>query len=190
MGRSQSRPRSPPPCSKTFTKASNPCPPHTSKPFAKAFGRRWSATPTVFLIGEDIGIYGGAFKVTAGFFEHFGEKRVVDNAHLRSRHRRSRHRCRAHGTSSRGRNAVRRLHHLRFRPDRELRRQVAVNRWGARRPHGGAGTLRRRHPWRPVPLTESRDVVRAHARPQSRGAVHCVRCQRLDQIGHPRQRPP
>jgi 2-oxoisovalerate dehydrogenase E1 component beta subunit len=32
----------------------------------------------VFLIGEDIGVYGGAFKVTAGFLERFGEKRVVD----------------------------------------------------------------------------------------------------------------
>src|SRR6476646_8214884 len=32
----------------------------------------------VFLIGEDIGIYGGAFKVTAGFLERFGERRVVD----------------------------------------------------------------------------------------------------------------
>src|SRR6516162_6164912 len=34
--------------------------------------------PNVFMIGEDIGVYGGAFKVTAGFIEHFGEKRVVD----------------------------------------------------------------------------------------------------------------
>jgi 2-oxoisovalerate dehydrogenase E1 component beta subunit len=34
--------------------------------------------PNVFLIGEDIGEYGGAFKVTAGFFEHFGARRVVD----------------------------------------------------------------------------------------------------------------
>lgn len=32
----------------------------------------------VFCIGEDIAVYGGAFKVTAGFLEHFGEKRVVD----------------------------------------------------------------------------------------------------------------
>src|SRR5690242_18335305 len=32
----------------------------------------------VFLIGEDIGAYGGAFKVTAGFLDKFGEKRVVD----------------------------------------------------------------------------------------------------------------
>jgi 2-oxoisovalerate dehydrogenase E1 component beta subunit len=34
--------------------------------------------PNVFLLGEDIGVYGGAFKVTAGFHERFGERRVVD----------------------------------------------------------------------------------------------------------------
>src|SRR3954469_10958280 len=34
--------------------------------------------PNVFLIGEDIGVYGGAFKVTAGMLEHFGEQRVID----------------------------------------------------------------------------------------------------------------
>ena len=34
--------------------------------------------PNVFLLGEDIGVYGGAFKMTAGFLERFGEKRVVD----------------------------------------------------------------------------------------------------------------
>jgi 2-oxoisovalerate dehydrogenase E1 component beta subunit len=32
----------------------------------------------VFLIGEDIGVYGGAFKVTDGFLDRFGERRVVD----------------------------------------------------------------------------------------------------------------
>lgn len=34
--------------------------------------------PDVFVIGEDIGVYGGAFKVTAGFLEKFGERRVID----------------------------------------------------------------------------------------------------------------
>ena len=34
--------------------------------------------PNVFCIGEDIGVYGGAFKITAGMLDHFGEKRVVD----------------------------------------------------------------------------------------------------------------
>jgi 2-oxoisovalerate dehydrogenase E1 component beta subunit len=32
----------------------------------------------VLLLGEDIGAYGGAFKVTRGFLERFGERRVVD----------------------------------------------------------------------------------------------------------------
>ncbi len=34
--------------------------------------------PNVFLIGEDIGVYGGAFKLTAGMLDHFGAKRVID----------------------------------------------------------------------------------------------------------------
>jgi 2-oxoisovalerate dehydrogenase E1 component beta subunit len=32
----------------------------------------------VFVLGEDVGIYGGAFRVTAGFLEKFGEGRVID----------------------------------------------------------------------------------------------------------------
>jgi 2-oxoisovalerate dehydrogenase E1 component beta subunit len=32
----------------------------------------------VFLLGEDIGVYGGAFKVTDGMLERFGEERVID----------------------------------------------------------------------------------------------------------------
>jgi pyruvate/2-oxoglutarate/acetoin dehydrogenase E1 component len=34
--------------------------------------------PNVFLLGEDIGRYGGAFKVTEGLQEKFGENRVID----------------------------------------------------------------------------------------------------------------
>jgi len=34
--------------------------------------------PAVFCLGEDIGAYGGAFKVTDGLLEKFGEKRVID----------------------------------------------------------------------------------------------------------------
>ncbi|HET9409430.1 MAG TPA: alpha-ketoacid dehydrogenase subunit beta [Candidatus Sulfotelmatobacter sp.] len=34
--------------------------------------------PTVFCLGEDIGIYGGAFKVTDGFIDRFGSERVID----------------------------------------------------------------------------------------------------------------
>jgi 2-oxoisovalerate dehydrogenase E1 component beta subunit len=32
----------------------------------------------VFMLGEDIGVYGGAFKVTEGFLDRFGPQRVID----------------------------------------------------------------------------------------------------------------
>jgi pyruvate/2-oxoglutarate/acetoin dehydrogenase E1 component len=32
----------------------------------------------IVLLGEDIGVYGGVFKVTAGFLEEFGDARVLD----------------------------------------------------------------------------------------------------------------
>jgi len=34
--------------------------------------------PAVFLMGEDIGVYGGAFKMTDGFLDYFGADRVID----------------------------------------------------------------------------------------------------------------
>jgi 2-oxoisovalerate dehydrogenase E1 component beta subunit len=33
---------------------------------------------SVFVLGEDVGLYGGAFKVTSGLLEKFGETRVID----------------------------------------------------------------------------------------------------------------
>ncbi len=34
--------------------------------------------PSVFILGEDVGVYGGAFKVTKGFIDEFGPERVYD----------------------------------------------------------------------------------------------------------------
>ena len=34
--------------------------------------------PRVFVLGEDIGVYGGAFKITDGFLDEFGPWRVID----------------------------------------------------------------------------------------------------------------
>jgi 2-oxoisovalerate dehydrogenase E1 component beta subunit len=36
------------------------------------------ADESVFMLGEDIGAYGGAFKVTDGFLDRFGEQRIID----------------------------------------------------------------------------------------------------------------
>ncbi|OQY93954.1 MAG: alpha-ketoacid dehydrogenase subunit beta [Chloroflexi bacterium UTCFX4] len=34
--------------------------------------------PRVLVMGEDVGVFGGAFKLTQGLFEEFGEERVID----------------------------------------------------------------------------------------------------------------
>src|SRR2546427_5541617 len=34
--------------------------------------------PKVFVLGEDVGAYGGAFGVTQGLYDEFGEMRVID----------------------------------------------------------------------------------------------------------------
>ena len=34
--------------------------------------------PQVFIMGEDVGAYGGAFAVTKGFLDEYGEKRILD----------------------------------------------------------------------------------------------------------------
>lgn len=44
----------------------------------EALAQAMEADPDVILIGEDIGVYGGAFGVTAGLLERFGAKRVID----------------------------------------------------------------------------------------------------------------
>ena len=44
----------------------------------EAMSEEMARDPNVFLMGEDIGAYGGAFKVTEGLLEKFGESRVID----------------------------------------------------------------------------------------------------------------
>jgi pyruvate/2-oxoglutarate/acetoin dehydrogenase E1 component len=44
----------------------------------QALFEEMAADKRVFVIGEDVGVYGGAFKVTEGLQEKFGEGRVID----------------------------------------------------------------------------------------------------------------
>ncbi len=45
---------------------------------AEALWEEMERDERVFMLGEDIGAYGGAFKVTEGFVDHFGTQRVMD----------------------------------------------------------------------------------------------------------------
>ncbi|KAI3477444.1 hypothetical protein L1887_60841 [Cichorium endivia] len=49
----------------------------------------------VFILGEEVARYNGAYKVTRGLLDKFGEKRVIDTPHHRVWFRRSRRRRRA-----------------------------------------------------------------------------------------------
>jgi 2-oxoisovalerate dehydrogenase E1 component beta subunit len=44
----------------------------------EALAEEMRRDPKVFILGEDVGVYGGAFGVTQGLFEEFGDNRVVD----------------------------------------------------------------------------------------------------------------
>src|SRR5437588_8865257 len=44
----------------------------------QAMAEEMRRDPRVFLIGEDVGAYGGAFKTSAGMIEEFGAERVID----------------------------------------------------------------------------------------------------------------
>jgi len=44
----------------------------------KALDEVMSADDTVVTLGEDVGLYGGSFRVTEGLVEKYGEKRVID----------------------------------------------------------------------------------------------------------------
>jgi pyruvate dehydrogenase E1 component beta subunit len=44
----------------------------------EALRQKMAADERVFIIGEDVGIYGGAFAVTAGLIDEFGGRRVID----------------------------------------------------------------------------------------------------------------
>ena len=45
---------------------------------AEALWEEMERDDRVFMLGEDIGVYGGAFKVTEGFIDRFGPERVID----------------------------------------------------------------------------------------------------------------
>src|SRR5205807_4317317 len=44
----------------------------------EALAEEMRRDPKVFVLGEDVGAYGGAFGVTQGLYDEFGEMRVVD----------------------------------------------------------------------------------------------------------------
>ena len=49
-----------------------------SQAIQEAMAIALESDPRVFLMGEDIGVYGGAFQVTGDLVHRYGEDRVMD----------------------------------------------------------------------------------------------------------------
>jgi len=45
---------------------------------SQALWEEMERDPKVFILGEEVGVWGGTYAVTKGFYDHFGEKRVKD----------------------------------------------------------------------------------------------------------------
>ena len=134
--------------------------------------------PDVVIFGEDVGFYGGVFRVTEGLQQKHGEHARVRHADRRGRHDGGRGRHGRLRAAAGRRDPVRRLHLSGDRPAR-LRGGAAALPLG-RRVLGadhGARALRRRHLRRPDAQPERRGDLHPCLRPEDGDPVQPVRRQ-------------
>jgi 2-oxoisovalerate dehydrogenase E1 component beta subunit len=142
----------------------------------------------VLVMGEDIGVFGGAFKVTDGFIDEFGPDRVMDTPLAESGIVGT-----AVGAAVVG---MRPIAEMQFADFISCGFDQLVNvagkmyyRQGPAGEHHRAPAQRRRLLGRPVPLTEPRGVVHALARDEGRRALRRPRTPRACSSRHPRPQP-
>jgi 2-oxoisovalerate dehydrogenase E1 component beta subunit len=97
----------------------------------------------VFVLGEDVGVYGGAFKVTLGFQEEFGSWRVIDTPLSETAIMGGATGAAIMGLRPGRRDAVRRLRVVRVGPPRHRRGEAALARGHARAARAAAAVGRR-----------------------------------------------
>ena len=83
--------------------------------------------PDVFLIGEEVAQYQGAYKVSQNLLEEFGERRVIDTPITEQGFAGRRHRRRLRGPQAHRRVHDVELRHAGDRPDRQLGGQDALH---------------------------------------------------------------
>ena len=139
----------------------------------QAMDEEMGRDPAVVLIGEDVGVYGGAFKASEGLLERFGWERVIDTPISESAIVGA-----AIGMGYAGLRPIAEMQFIDFIACafNQITNFAAKShyRWGAPVPHGVARPMRRGSARRAVSFGESRNVFRAYARPQSRLPRHGV----------------
>ena len=143
--------------------------------------------PTVFVIGEDVGAYGGAFKVTDGLIDEFGQGRVIDTPISEAAIVGA-----ACGAGLMGMRAVAEFQFIDFiSAGFDLLTNYAAKcryRWGANIPAVFRGPCGSGRAFRPIPLAQCRVVFSQHGWSQNCRAVNCLRCEGFDQSGDSRPR--
>ena len=155
---------------------------------AEALWEEMERDERVYMLGEDIGVYGGAFKVTEGFLDRFGAEPGDRHADRRGDDRGHGGRL-GDGGAAPGRGVpVRRLHVVGLRRDLDRARPLPLplGRAAAGRAARTVGRVRARVV---VPLGESRAVVRLRRRHQDRLPVVPRRREGLDEVGGARRQP-
>ncbi len=144
--------------------------------------------PRVFVMGEEVGLYDGAYKVTQGLLKEFGDKRIIDTPICESGFTGVGVGVRDAGAPAGGRDDDVQLLDPGARPDRQLggqdvlhvRRAVqhSTGHPRARRPGGPAGR---------AALAVHGDVLLPRARAQGGAALDARRRQGAAEVGHPRR---
>ena len=156
----------------------------------EALAEEIARDPNVFLMGEEVAEYNGAYKVSQGLLDRFGADAHHRHPDQRERFCRPRHR-RRHGRPA----PDRRVHDLqlfvsRVRPDREQRAEHAhdVGR-PVQHPDHLPRPERPRAPARRDPFARHRVPLRQRPRPENLHARHSARRQGFAQDRRARQQP-
>ena len=146
--------------------------------------------PEVFIMGEDVGLYGGAYGATRGLFKEFGEWRVIDTPISEATIGGA-----AVGAAMAGMRPIAEIMYVDFTPLAmdQIANQGAKNRYmfGGKTsvPDGHPHRGRRGPRHRGAPLAEPRIAVDALPRHLRGHAVHALRRQGPAQGRHPRRQP-
>ena len=157
---------------------------------AKPLREEMLRDPSVFVMGEDVGLYGGAYGATRGLFDEFGGERVRDTPISEATIGGAAVGAAMAGMRPDGRDHVRGLHAAGHGSDRQPGRQEPLHvRRQDHRADGDPHRGRRRAQHCRAPLPEPGSAVDALPRHLCRHARTPLRRQGAAQGGHPRRQP-